>query len=225
MQAVLFDLDGTLIDTAPELAAALNLALQRDALALATPAQVRRWIGDGTRALLGKAYAAAGIPADGIASRVHAAWPAFEYDYAQLCGQHSTLYPGVRRMLERITGAGIAVGLVTNKETEFAHRLLVRHDLNTCFDLLVCGDTLPVRKPDPEPLLHAARQVSVDADRCVYVGDDERDILAARAAGMPSVAALWGYRLDEDDPETWQADVAVDAPQALLHPSAWPRPR
>jgi len=193
MQAVLFDLDGTLIDTAPELAAALNLALQRDALALATPAQVRRWIGDGTRALLGKAYAAAGIPADGIESRVHAAWPAFEYDYAQLCGQHSTLYPGVRRMLERITGAGIAVGLVTNKETEFAHRLLVRHELNTCFDLLVCGDTLPVRKPDPAMLAHALQALQCAPEEALYVGDSAVDVRTARAAGMPVWAVTHGY--------------------------------
>jgi phosphoglycolate phosphatase len=90
--------------------------------------------------------------------------------------------------------------------------------------VLIGGDTLPVRKPDPEPLLHAAAKVGVDARDCAYVGDDERDIIAARAAGMPSVVALWGYRLHEDDPFAWQGDVLVHEPHALCSPAAWPSP-
>jgi len=193
MQAVLFDLDGTLIDTAPELAVALNQALQRAGLAAATPTQVRAWIGDGTRALLAKAFAAGGAPANDVAAQVDAAWPSFEYDYAQVCGQHSTLYPGTRRMLERIHGAGIALGLVTNKESEFAHRLLVRHDLSACFDLLVCGDTLPVRKPDPAMLLHALHALQCAPGDALFVGDSAIDVRTARAAGMPVWAVTHGY--------------------------------
>jgi phosphoglycolate phosphatase len=193
MQAVLFDLDGTLIDTAPEIAAAVNDALRREGLASAPLARVRGWIGDGTRALLTKAFAAGGASVDTLDARVQAAWPAFEYDYAQACGQHSTLYPGARRMLERINGAGIAVGLVTNKETEFAHRLLVRHDLNACFDLLVCGDTLPVRKPDPAMLTHALQALQCAPEDALYVGDSAIDVRTARAAGMAVWAVTHGY--------------------------------
>ena len=90
--------------------------------------------------------------------------------------------------------------------------------------VLVGGDTLPVRKPDPEPLLHAVRAQGLGAEDCAYVGDDERDILAARAAGMLSIAALWGYRLDSDDPAAWQASAVADVPADLLDPRAWPRP-
>ena len=193
MQAVLFDLDGTLIDTAPDIAAALNLALQRAGLRPATPDQVRGWIGDGTRASLAKAVRAAGVAADAVEAQVGALWSGLEFDYAQACGEHSRLYPGVRRMLERLTGAGIQVGLVTNKEAVFAHRLLVRHDLNACFDLMVCGDTLPVRKPDPSMLHHALQALQCAPDDALYIGDSAVDVRTARAAGVPVWAVTHGY--------------------------------
>jgi phosphoglycolate phosphatase len=193
MQAILFDLDGTLIDTAPDIAAALNLALQRGGLRHATLEQVRGWIGDGTRASLAKAVHAAGVPEPEVDARVDALWPGFEFDYAQCCGEHGRIYPGARRMLERLTGAGIQVGLVTNKEAAFAHRLLVRHDLNACFDLMVCGDTLPVRKPDPSMLLHALEALQCSADDALYVGDSAIDVRTARAAGVGVWTVTHGY--------------------------------
>jgi len=193
MQAILFDLDGTLIDTAPDIAAALNLALHRRGLPPATLDQVRGWIGDGTRASLAKAVRDAGAPEGEIESTVDTLWPGFEYDYAQACGEFSRVYPGVRRMLERLTGAGIQVGLVTNKEATFAHRLLVRHDLNACFDLMVCGDTLPVRKPDPAMLQHALQALQCSADDALYVGDSAVDVRTARAAGVSVWAVAHGY--------------------------------
>ena len=193
MQAILFDLDGTLIDTAPDIAAALNLALQRQRLRPATLEQVRGWIGDGTRASLAKALRAGGVADDEVDARAVALWPAFEFDYAQCCGEHGRVYPGARRMLERLTGAGIQVGLVTNKEAAFAHRLLVRHDLNACFDLMVCGDTLPVRKPDPAMLLHALQALQCEPDAALYIGDSAIDVRTARAAGLGVWTVTHGY--------------------------------
>ena len=193
MQAVLFDLDGTLIDTAPDIAAALNQALQRQGLRAASMEQVRGWIGDGTRASLAKAVRAAGIAEPEVDACVDALWPGFEYDYAQACGEHSHVYPGVRRMLERLIGAGIQVGLVTNKEAAFSHRLLVRHDLHECFDLMVCGDTLPVRKPDPAMLAHALQALQCAPDEALYDGDSAIDVRTARAAGVPVWAVTHGY--------------------------------
>jgi phosphoglycolate phosphatase len=193
MQAVLFDLDGTLIDTAPDLTAALNQALQRQGLRAASVQQVRGWIGDGTRASLAKAVRAAGVPEAELEARVDAMWPGFQYDYTTCCGEHSHVYPGVRRALERLIGAGIRVGLVTNKEAAFSHRLLVRHDLNACFDLMVCGDTLPVRKPDPAMLLHALQALQCAADEALYIGDSGIDVRTARAAGVAVWAVTHGY--------------------------------
>jgi phosphoglycolate phosphatase len=193
MQAILFDLDGTLIDTAPDIAAALNLALQRRGLSAATLEQVRGWIGDGTRASLAKAVRAAGVAEREVGATVDALWSGFEFDYAQCCGEHGRVYPGVRRMLERLTGAGIQVGLVTNKEAGFAHRLLVRHDLNACFDLMVCGDTLPVRKPDPSMLRHALDALQCAPEDALYVGDSAVDVRTARAAGVAIWAVTHGY--------------------------------
>jgi len=151
--------------------------------------------------------------------------PEFLDIYRQELARHGQPFDGIEALLQAIEASGSRWGIVTNKPEYLARQLLPLLGWEQRCAALVGGDTLPVRKPDPEPLLHAARLVGVEADRCVYVGDDERDIVAARAAGMPSVAALWGYRLHDDDPETWRADVAVDAPQALLHPDAWPRPR
>jgi phosphoglycolate phosphatase len=193
MQAILFDLDGTLIDTAPDIAAALNLALQRRGLEAATLEQVRGWIGDGTRASLAKAVRAAGVPDHEVDAIVDALWPGFQFDYAQCCGEHGRVYPGARRTLERLTGAGIQVGLVTNKEAGFAHRLLVRHDLNACFDLMVCGDTLTVRKPDPAMLLHALEALQCAPVDALYVGDSALDVRTARAAGVAIWAVTHGY--------------------------------
>jgi phosphoglycolate phosphatase len=193
MQAVLFDLDGTLIDTAPDIAAALAPSLRRAGFPGAAPEQVRGWIGDGTRALMAKALSAAGVPAHALQERIDALWPSFELDYVLECGERSRLYPGVRRMLERLHGAGLALGLVTNKETAFAHRLLARHDLTACFDLMVCGDTLPVRKPDPTMLLHALQGLQCAAEDALFIGDSALDVRTARAAGVAVWTVGHGY--------------------------------
>jgi phosphoglycolate phosphatase len=192
---VLFDLDGTLIDTAPEIADAVNATLQRAGLATATRTQVRDWIGDGTRALLTKAVTAAGVPAASVATLVQRAWAGFELDYQEACGSTSLPYPGVERMLHRLHAAGVRCALVTNKEAAFSHRLLVRHGLAESFDVMVCGDTLPQRKPDPAMALHALAALGASREQALFIGDSVVDVRTARAAGLPVWAVRHGYGL------------------------------
>jgi phosphoglycolate phosphatase len=215
--AVLFDLDGTLIDTAPEIADAVNLTLHRLGLAPASRHQVRDWIGDGTRALLTKALAASGVPAASLPTTLQRAWPGFELDYQESCGTSSVPYPGALRMLHRLRAANVRCALVTNKEAAFSHRLLVRHELSDLFDVLVCGDTLAVRKPDPAMANHALDALGVARDRALMIGDSVVDVRTARAAGLPVWAVRHGYGLaamtgaDEPDRCISHFDEVADA--------------
>ena len=124
--------------------------------------------------------------------------------------------------MRALEDAGVPWGIVTNKPEALAALLMPILGWEARCAVLLGGDSLPARKPDPMPLLVAAERLGVDPRDCAYVGDDERDIVAARAAGMPSVVALWGYRLSEDDPFAWRGDVLVDAPRDLCDPAAWP---
>ena len=215
----LFDLDGTLLDSAPDFVATLNRMLaERGEPAMPLDA-LRPHVSKGARAML-----AAGFPRLDVATR-DAMIPAFLEVYQQELARHGAPFEGVEALLDAIEAVGCRWGIVTNKPEYLAVQLLPLLGWQRRCAVLVGGDTLPVRKPDPLPLLHAAMQLGLGAEDCVYVGDDERDILAARAAAMPSIAALWGYRLDEDDPATWQADVSAPTPRALLDPAAWPQAR
>jgi len=126
-------------------------------------------------------------------------------------------------LLSAIEASGSRWGIVTNKPEALARALLPLLGWESRCAVLVGGDTLPARKPDPLPLLHAAQALGVAPRDCAYVGDDERDIIAARAAGMPAVVALWGYRPGDDDPATWQGDALAETPRELLDPATWPR--
>jgi phosphoglycolate phosphatase len=215
--AVLFDLDGTLIDTAPEIADAVNMTLRRLSLPQASRAQVRDWIGDGTRALLTKALAASGVAAASVPTTLQRAWPGFELDYQECCGTSSLPYPGALRMLHRLREANVRCALVTNKEAAFSHRLLVRHELTDLFDVLVCGDTLSVRKPDPAMAIHALDALGALGDRALFIGDSVVDVRTARAAGLPVWAMRHGYGLagmtgnDEPDRFITHFDEVADA--------------
>ncbi len=215
----LFDLDGTLLDSAPDFVATLNRMLaERGDPAMPLDA-LRPHVSKGARAML-----AAGFPRLDVATR-DAMIPAFLEIYQQELARHGAPFEGVEALLNAIEAAGCRWGIVTNKPEYLAVQLLPLLGWQRRCAVLVGGDTLPVRKPDPLPLLHAAMQLGLGVEDCVYVGDDERDILAARAASMPSIAALWGYRLDADDPATWQADVSAATPHTLLDPAAWPQAR
>lgn len=212
----LFDLDGTLLDSAPDFIA--TLAQMAPALGLPAPSAdaIRPVVSKGSRAMLAAAFPQ--LPVD----RLEALVPAFLDAYEALIGRHATLFDGVAAMLEALEAAGSRWGIVTNKPGYLARQILPQHGWERRCAVLVGGDTLAERKPHPLPLLHAAAVLEVPPAACVYVGDDERDIQAARAAGMPSVAALWGYRLDDDNPQAWAADVLHPAPAALQRPDGWP---
>lgn len=215
----LFDLDGTLLDSAPDFVATLNHMLAERGEQPMPLDALRPHVSKGARAML-----AAGFPRLDVATR-DAMIPAFLGVYQQELARHGAPFEGVEPLLDAIESAGCRWGIVTNKPEYLAVQLLPLLGWQRRCAVLVGGDTLPVRKPDPLPLLHAAMQLGLGAKDCVYVGDDERDIIAARAASMPSIAALWGYRLHDDDPTTWLADVSAERPQALLDPAAWPQAR
>jgi phosphoglycolate phosphatase len=216
-RVVLFDLDGTLLDSAPDMLAAVNaLRAERGDGPMALDA-LRPHVSKGARAMI-----AAGFPRLDSALREDMVRP-FLDAYEREIGRYSRPFDGVEELLAAFEADGVRWGIVTNKPEYLAKLTLPVFGWDARSAILVGGDTLPERKPHPLPLLHSARVLGFDPGQCAYVGDDERDIDAARAAGMPSVVALWGYRLDEEDPATWQGDVMAESPRDLLDPSRWPR--
>jgi len=214
--AVLFDLDGTLLDSAPDFVVALDQLRQARGLPPVAPARVREVVSKGSRAMLGAAF-----PRLDAAAR-DALVPEFLDTYEALIGRHARLFDGVAELLQALEQAGSRWGIVTNKPEYLARLILPQLGWERRCAVLIGGDTLAERKPHPLPLQVAAQRIGVAPEHCVYVGDDERDILAARAASMPSVAALWGYRLDGDDPISWRADRLCEQPQQLWQAAAWP---
>ncbi|HZX80664.1 MAG TPA: phosphoglycolate phosphatase [Lysobacter sp.] len=214
-KAVLFDLDGTLLDSAPDMLAAVNaMRASRGAPAMMLDA-LRPHVSKGARAMVAAAF-------PGVEAALRETWiPEFLEQYRRELGRHGAPFDGVEALLAAIEDAGSRWGVVTNKPEALAVALMPLLGWEARCAVLIGGDSLPARKPDPLPLRIAAERMGLAASDCVYVGDDERDIAAARAAGMRSVVALWGYRLDEDDPVAWQGDVMLDAPHAMLDPSNW----
>jgi 2-phosphoglycolate phosphatase len=209
-RAVLFDLDGTLVDTAPDLCAAANAMRARAGLPPLALEELRPAVSRGSRAML-----AIALPALDATQRE--AWvEPFLASYASAIAVHSRMFDGIAAVLDAIERDGACWGIVTNKPEGLARALVAALDLSTRCAVLVGGDTLPVRKPDPQPLWLACDAIGVAAAGAVYVGDDARDIEAARAAGMRSVCAAWGYRDPGERIEAWGADFIVPAPASLL---------
>lgn len=214
--AVLFDLDGTLLDSAPDFVATLALMAQRHGLPVPSATVVRPVVSKGSRAMLAAAFPQLDAAArEGLVAE-------FLATYQGLIGQHAVLFEGVAAMLDALDAAGTVWGIVTNKPEYLARDILPQQGWQQRCAVLVGGDSLAQKKPHPLPLLHAAGVIGIAPAHCVYVGDDERDIQAAQAAGMPSVAALWGYRLEHDDPQAWGADVLHAQPRALQQATGWP---
>lgn len=211
LQAVLFDLDGTLIDSAPDLAGAGNeMRLARQLPPLPYEA-FRAMVGSGARGMVGIALNL--TPGD---PGFESARDEFLERYQVRMTRETTVFPGIAALLAELRRRGLAWGIVTNKAERFAQPVAAALGLGDAHSTLVCGDTTPHSKPHPAPLLEAARLLGVEAGDCVYVGDDLRDVVAGRAAGMSTVIAAWGYLGAGEGVEAWGADHIIDSPEQLL---------
>lgn len=209
-RAVLFDLDGTLADTAPDLAAAVNQMRRQRNLELMPYANLRPHASAGARGLLAAGFGI-GPDDDGYeAMRLE-----FLNNYEQAICLHSTLFEGVTDLLAQIAQRNLAWGIVTNKAARFTLPLIPLLGLQKA-QCIISGDTTAHAKPHPAPLLEAARRLNVSPQDCCYLGDDLRDIQASRAAGMHSIAAAWGY-CGQTEPQQWQADLLLHRPDQLFN--------
>lgn len=212
IDAVLFDLDGTLIDSAPDLGAAADKMRTDRGMPSLPLADYRPMAGAGARGMLGVAF---GLTPE------HADFGAFKEEfftnYEACMTERTYAFDGVAELIAQISGAGLKWGVVTNKSARFTLPLTRQMPLFVTAQTIISGDTTPHAKPHPAPLFEAARQLNVEPGRCVYVGDDERDIVAGRAAGMPTVAAAYGYLGATADTQGWKADATIVSPAALLN--------
>lgn len=213
VNAVLFDLDGTLVDTAPDMVAAANELRRLQGLPALPLEQLRGRVSHGAVGLVTAALDRQ--PEDPDFERLRMDFLAL---YGERNHEHSELFPGMHDVLENLGRWGVPWGIVTNKPTAYADPLLDRLGLNDSAGTVVTGDALRHRKPHPEPILHACRQLQVMPGGCVCVGDAERDFQASRRAGARGVVALWGYIDRRDRPRDWSAEAWLETPEAL---SAW----
>ena len=209
-QAVLFDLDGTLLDTADDLGAALNAVLAAEQRPAVLAEHYTPLASHGSAGLLRYAFG------ELFEQRKDELRRAFLAYYADNIAVHTRLYHGVEQLLQELSRRGIQTGIVTNKPQALTHLVLPYFPTLQALPVVVSGDTLAVAKPHPDPLLLAANQLQVPAHQCWYVGDAERDIQAGRAAGMHTVLARYGYIHANDRPETWGAHAAIERPEHLL---------
>jgi 2-phosphoglycolate phosphatase len=209
IRAVLFDFDGTLADTAADLGAAVNRLRSARGLAALPAADYRPYASGGARALLKAGFGM--TPED---ERFPAMREAFLAEYERNPCAETKLFAGMPELLESLATRQVAWGIVTNKSQRFTATIVAA--LGIAPACVVCGDTTPHLKPHPAPLLRAAELLGLNPDQCLYVGDDLRDIQAARAAGMPVAAVEWGYHGVDAGPHTWQADAVIARPEDLI---------
>jgi phosphoglycolate phosphatase len=209
---LLFDLDGTLVDSAPDLAGAANDLRDAHGLPPLPFASLRPMVGTGARGMVGVAF---GVGPDD--DRFIALRDAFLARYAERLLDETRLFDAMQPMLDRLDAGGVRWGIVTNKAMRFTAPIVAGLGLASRAAVVIAGDSTPHAKPHPAPLLEAAQRVGVAPADCVYVGDDHRDIIAGRAAGMAALAAAWGYLGAGEPVHAWGADAVLSSPADLLH--------
>jgi phosphoglycolate phosphatase len=210
LRAVLFDLDGTVLDTAPDMWGAMNRLLDEQSRPRLPYAAIRPWVSHGARGVLLQGFA------DVDAERFAELQRRFLDIYRADLSQGTRLFAGMDEALETLSARGIPTGIVTNKAAWLTEPLLEQLALRSRFACVVSGDTVAERKPHPLPLLHAAQLLGVAPRECIYVGDAERDVTAAHAAGMAALVALYGYFGADEQPHLWGGDGHLTAPEDLL---------
>ena len=208
-QMVLIDVDGTLIDSVPDLAYCVDQMMQHLGMDAHGEARVRNWVGNGVerlvrRALIGQLE---GEPDEALFER---AYPVFLRLYADNVSQRSRLFPGVEQGLAYLESSGYKLGCVTNKAAQFTIPLLKDLHVHDFFAIVVCGDTLERKKPDPMPLLYAAQQLGVEPRQSLMLGDSVSDVTAARAAGFQIICMSYGYNHGEDI-RLYHPDAVIDS--------------
>jgi phosphoglycolate phosphatase len=215
---VMFDLDGTLVETAPEILDAVNDALRHFNLPEVSQQQVNDWIGHGTLELLVKALAqVTGVDVAEVraSTRLGQIVPVYNQAYNARCGTRSQLYPEVRDTLLALRAQGVKLAVVTNKEARYTQVVLDAHGLSSLFDLVISGDTFPRKKPDPTGVVHILAHFGVAPARALFVGDSSIDAATARAAGMPVWLLPYGYNMGQAV-ETCAPDRVISDVSALL---------
>lgn len=211
IQLVLFDLDGTLADTAPDLAYALNQTLLKHGREPLTLEQIRPHVSHGGIALIRAGFSI---------EPEHPEFQTFREDlldiYLQNIARETALFPGMTEVLEQLEQRGIGWGVVTNKPAWLTDPLMAGMGLTRRAACIISGDTTPNSKPHPGPILHACTQVGIEPTTCLYIGDAERDIIAGRDAGTATLTALFGYLDEQDQPESWGADDVIAEPLDIL---------
>lgn len=211
MQAVLFDLDGTLVDTAPDLGYALNLQRAQHGLPFLPDATIRPYASHGSRGLLEIGFGL--LPEHPTFAQMRDEYLAF---YIQVMTRQPVLFAGMEEALQAIEARGLRWGIVTNKPRRFTQPIVQAMGLDLRAAAVISGDDAPLPKPSPQTLLMACEQMAISPDQVLYIGDAERDVQAGKAAGMTTLVALFGYLGAEDTPETWGATGMIARPQALL---------
>jgi len=216
--AIFFDLDGTLVQTSPEIADAVNDTLRHFGWPAAAQAQVDLWIGHGTRELLIQALAqVTGQSAEAVRQGpvLQQALPVFDGHYQARCGTRSQLYPQVRETLGALRLAGCKLAVVTNKEGRYTDTVLKAHQLHSCFDLVVSGDTFPQKKPTPVGINHGLALWQVAPARALFVGDSSIDAATARNAGIAVWLLPYGYNMGEPVQACQSDRVIADVSELL----------